>query len=135
MAARPEHLGDRVATFEAHRPPPEKEEEEDDDDDDYDEESDGDEWMQDPLSPTKRVSAEWAVSHLRTFKRWFVLERLGPDGEVCKASVLDGRAGIYPSPRNLRVGCRGVAATIISTDTRATFARAPRYPRSRRWKC
>ena len=45
---------------------------------------DDDDFIEEALSPSKKVSAEWVVQHLRRFKRWYVVERLGSDGNVCK---------------------------------------------------
>ncbi|CAH0369346.1 unnamed protein product [Pelagomonas calceolata] len=65
-------------------PPPPDDEDEEFVDDEAGYDQDDDDFIEEALSPSKKVSAEWVVQHLRRFKRWYVVERLGSDGNVCK---------------------------------------------------
>ena len=80
-----------------------------DDEAGYDQDDDSQGFIEEALSPTKRVSAEWVVRHLRRFKRWFVVERLGSDGNVCRheppppcpSEILDRPAPPLPPRREV----------------------------------
>ena len=85
----PQKLTTRLSGGFAATPPAAPPPEDDDEDLGFDDEAgydqDDDDFVEEAaLSPTRRVSAEWVVQHLRKFKRWYVVERLGSDGNVCK---------------------------------------------------